>query len=252
MNELSPQQCARLIESSLSIAVLSGAGISTAAGIPDFRGPQGLYVTRKHDPEKVFEINYFYAEPEYFYYFTNDFIEAVNDITPTYTHRFLARLEKQGLLDHIITQNIDLLHYLAGNRQIIDLHGSYNSAHCTGCGTCYSDLTYSWWKSTMAESSSYPVARCRKCKGVLKPDIVFFGEMVNQFHAAERVVKNCDLLLILGSSLQVAPASHLPLLTNAPTIVINKGDVMLGNADNRYFVNQELDHFFQQVNHFLS
>ncbi len=251
MKEISSLQCARLIESSLSIAVLSGAGISTAAGIPDFRGPQGLYVTKKHDPEKVFDINYFYSEPAYFYYFTNDFINSINNIKPTYTHRFLARLENRGLLDHIITQNIDLLHYQAGNRRIIDLHGSYNSAHCTGCDTYYSNLSYVWWKDAITASSSYPVARCQKCKGVLKPDIVFFGEAVNHFSEAELVVKNCDLLLILGSSLQVAPASHLPYLTSAPTIIVNKGEVMLNRTDNRYFVNRELDNFFEEVSHFL-
>ena len=251
MNKLTPQQCARLIETKHSIVVLSGAGISTAAGIPDFRGPKGLYATRQHDPQKVFDIDWFYSEPQHFYHFSEDFIASINRITPTFTHSFLARLEKQGLLNCIITQNIDLLHYQAGNKQVIDLHGSYNSAHCTGCETYYGDLSYDWWKKVMRASHSAPVARCEKCKGVLKPDIVFFGEMVNQFSAAEAAVKHCDMLLVLGSSMQVAPASHLPLLTDQETIIVNKGEVMLETADHRYFVDEDLDAYFREVDSFL-
>ncbi len=247
MIDLSPRRCGELINESKAIAVLSGAGISTAAGIPDFRGPQGLYVTRKHDPEKVFDIDYFYSDPSHFYYFSQDFIASIDQINPTFTHSFLAKLEEQGRLSKIITQNIDLLHYQAGNQRVLDLHGSYNSAHCTGCDTYYGGLTYNWWQKEMTSSSTAPVARCGKCKGVLKPDIVFFGEMVNQFAEAERIVKNCDLLFVLGSSLQVAPASHLPLLASAPTIVVNKGSVMLDKGNNRYFIDQNLDKYFIQV-----
>lgn len=244
---LTAEECANLIRRSKSVTVLSGAGISTAAGIPDFRGPQGLYVTRRYDPEKVFEIDWFYRQPEYFYEFSNDFVSAAAKIQPTFAHDFLVRLEDEGHLAGIVTQNIDLLHHQAGNRSIIELHGSYNSATCTSCHRHYPDLTYQWWQEAMSNSPKQPVSLCSSCQGVLKPDIVFFGEMVSQYENAERMIAACDLLLVLGSSLQVAPASHLPYLTDAPTIVVNKGEVALEGAPHRYFVDADLDGFFREV-----
>lgn len=248
---LTAEECAKKIKQSRSLVVLSGAGISTAAGIPDFRGPQGLYVTRRYDPEKVFEIDWFDHNPEYFYQFSSDFVSAAAQIKPTFSHDFLVRMEDSGILAGIVTQNIDLLHHLAGNKNIIELHGSYNSATCRGCHAHFKDLSYSWWQQAMQSSSTSPVARCPKCQNILKPDIVFFGEMVSQFTAAESLISECDLLLVLGSSLQVAPASHLPYTTAAETVVINQGEVMLEPASNRYFVDADLDTYLRQVAEYL-
>ncbi len=242
---LAPQRCATMIGRAGSVVALTGAGISTAAGIPDFRGPQGLYVTRRYDPEKVFEIGWFRRAPAYFYEFSRDFVAAVKDIRPTFTHHFLAALEKEGLLTGIVTQNIDLLHQLAGSRRVAELHGSYDAAACLGCGKKYRPLTYAWWQEAMETSPTPPVARCRACGGVLKPDIVFFGEMVDGFDAAEQMVARCDLLLVLGSTLQVAPASYLPDQTDAPTVVVNRGEVMLPPTPNRFFVDGDLDGYFR-------
>lgn len=247
MQNLLPEHCAELIKQSQSLVVLTGAGISTAAGIPDFRGVAGMYVTKKYDPDKIFQIDWFYSEPTYFYEFSRDFLGAATKIKPTFTHRFLSQLEESGRLSGIITQNIDLLHYQAGNKKVIDLHGSYNSAYCTGCERSFPDLDYTWWQSRMAQSATPPVARCSHCHGVIKPDIVFFGEMVNQFAQAESLVQSCDMLLILGSSLQVAPASQLPYSTSATTLVVNKGRVMLSEAPHRYFVDDDLDQYFLSV-----
>lgn len=248
---LPAQQCAEMIKNSRSLAVLSGAGISTAAGIPDFRGPQGLYVTRRYDPEKVFEISWFNRSPEYFYEFSSDFVNAAAQIKPTFSHNLLVSLENSGTLSGIVTQNIDLLHHLAGNQSIIELHGSYNSATCTSCRAQYQNLDYSWWQIAMRDSTTPPICHCPKCQGILKPDIVFFGEMVDQFTPAEQMIANCDMLLVLGSSLQVAPASHLPYVTTAPTVVINQGDVMLEPAPHRYFVDADLDEYLREVAAFL-
>src|SRR5512146_458345 len=134
MYDLEPDECAELLKSSRAAAVLTGAGISTAAGIPDFRGPKGLYVTRRYDPEKVFDIDWFDREPRYFYEFSRDFIGLMKETGPTFTHRFLAHLEQRGHLKGVITQNIDALHSEAGSQQVIELHGSYRSAHCRACG----------------------------------------------------------------------------------------------------------------------
>jgi NAD-dependent deacetylase len=244
---LEPARCAELIRQAGFTVALTGAGLSTAAGIPDFRGPRGLYVTRRYDPEKVFEIGWFRREPRYFYEFSKDFISVVKDIRPTFTHRFLAGLERQGRLSGIVTQNIDLLHQLAGSRKIIELHGSYRSAACSSCGRRFENLTSAWWEEAMASSPTPPVVRCPACRGVLKPDIVFFGEMVNGFAEAERMVTRCDLLLVLGSSLQVSPASFLPHQTRATTLVVNQGEVMLPPAPNRYFADGDLDGYFREV-----
>jgi NAD-dependent deacetylase len=110
------QVCAQLIAESQSIGILTGAGISTNAGIPDFRGPKGLYVTRQYDPDTVFNIHHFRIDPQPFYEFARDFVGLEQSIHPTLTHRFLASLEKTGKLKGIVTQNIDSLHHKAGSQ----------------------------------------------------------------------------------------------------------------------------------------
>jgi NAD-dependent deacetylase len=119
MQNLDPHKCAEYILKAKSAVALTGAGISTSAGIADFRGPQGLYVTRRYDPEKVFHIGWFRKEPVCFYEFSRDFIETIKYIQPTPTHRFLAKLENKGYLKCIITQNIDLLHQTAGSQKVV-------------------------------------------------------------------------------------------------------------------------------------
>src|SRR5436190_166965 len=111
-------QCAKLIRDAKSIVVLTGAGISTNAGIPDFRGPKGLYITRKYDPDKIFDVQFFYHDPKPFYEFARDFITLEETIQPTSAHRFLVKLEKTGKLKGIVTQNIDALHQKAGSKNI--------------------------------------------------------------------------------------------------------------------------------------
>lgn len=244
---LTPTRCAEMIRRARFALALSGAGISTAAGIPDFRGPRGLYVSRRYDPGKVFDIDWFRREPRYFYEFSRDFVATVRDMRPTFAHRFLAALEEAGLLAGVVTQNIDMLHQVAGSREVVDIHGSYRSASCDGCGKRYRDLTYDWWAEAMATSSVSPVVLCCSCASVLKPDIVFFGEMVHGYESAERMVSQCDLLLVLGSSLKVTPASFLPRGTSAPTVVVNRGAVMLAPASHRFFVDRDLDDYFGQV-----
>ncbi len=248
---IDPAECAGMIKTARAMAVLTGAGVSTAAGIPDFRGPKGLYVTRRYDPEKVFDISWFDREPRYFYEFSRDFVGVMKKTKPTFTHRFLAWLEQQGHLKGVITQNIDALHSEAGSRQVIELHGSYRFAHCRTCGSRYEGLTYEWWDAGMKKSPEPPIALCSHCAGVLKPDIVFFGEPVHAIAEAQRLVAECDLLLVLGSSLQVTPASLLPHCTTRTTFVVNKGPVTLSPAPHRHFVEADLDFFCREVAEFL-
>jgi NAD-dependent deacetylase len=254
MNEplsLKPADCAELISRSRSVTALSGAGISTAAGIPDFRGPRGLYVTRRYDPEKVFDIRWFRRDHGYFYEFAHDFVTMMETVRPTFTHFFLARLEAAGTLSGVITQNIDMLHQSAGSRTVVELHGSYGSATCCGCGRAFDALSNAWWVDEMRSSPCPPVVLCPACKGVLKPDVVFFGEAVKGYDEAEHMIAESDLLLVLGSSLTVTPASLLPLGAGGSTVVVNRGAVTLDPSPLRFFVDDEADAYLREVADFL-
>lgn len=244
---LDPAECAGLIKNAGSAVALTGAGISTAAGIPDFRGPQGLYVTRRYNPDKVFDIDWFRHSPEDFYEFSRDLVEVVKDVRPTFSHHFLAELEKAGSLMAVITQNIDMLHQMAGSRRVVEMHGSYHSATCLACARQQLKLSYACWQQAMTRAAQPPVVTCPDCGGSLKPDIVFFGELVIGFAQAQALVEHCDLLLVLGSSLQVSPASSLPRDAQGGIVVVNRGEVMLSAGSNRYFVDQDLDGYFRKV-----
>jgi NAD-dependent deacetylase len=248
VQSLGPGDCAELIRSSCSVVVLTGAGLSTAAGIPDFRGPAGLYATQRYNPDLIFSIEQFHRDPLPFYLFTRDFIDLARDIRPTFTHRALAAIEECGLIDGVITQNIDALHHLAGSRRVIELHGSYWSATCTGCPRGdVSRATYKWWDKAMRTSSTPPIVCCPACGGVIKPDVVFFGEVVKDFEEAAAMVSRCDLLLVLGSTLAVYPAAVLPKMASGTVMVVNRGEVLLQAGPGRHFIDQDLNEFFQAV-----
>jgi NAD-dependent deacetylase len=237
-----------MISKAGSLVVMTGAGISTAAGIPDFRGPQGLYVTRRYDPELIFNIEQFRKNPLHFYEFTRDFIEMTKNLRPTFAHRALATLEANNLLDGVITQNIDALHHLAGSRRIIELHGSYWTASCTKCTKGgISGATGAWWAEAVRTSPDSPIVCCPFCGGVIKPDVVFFGEAVYGFDEAATMVAQCDLLLVLGSSLTVYPAAILPSMATGTVLVVNQGSVMLEPGPGRYFIEEDLNDYFRAV-----
>ena len=223
------------------VVALTGAGISTAAGVPDFRGPNGLYVTRRYDPETVFDIDAFLHDPKPFYDFTRDFLSVVDQIEPTATHRFLARMEGQERLRCVVTQNIDFLHQRAGSENVISIHGGYWTSRCLQCGE---EWDFETLRSRVEEES---VPRCRKCKGLIKPDVVFFGEAVRGMDQAADEVMEADLMLVLGSSLTVYPAASLPATARCPVIVVNKGPVGLLPGPDRFFVDEDLDRFFEAV-----
>ena len=240
-------EIASLIEQAVNIVALTGAGLSTAAGIPDFRGPQGLYVTRRYDPEKTFDIRWFKRDPKHFYQFASDFSELIARIHPTFAHIFLARLEGAGKLSAVVSQNIDMLHQTAGSSNVIELHGSFISATCCNCSKNYSPLDVTWWQKAIAANPSTQVALCPSCGGVIKPDIVFYGEQVNRYPEAEEAVKGCDLLLVLGTSLTVYPAALLPDVTTAPVVAVSNGDVALSPAKHHHTVNADLDEFCRNI-----
>lgn len=236
----------QLIENSNNIVSLTGAGISTNAGIPDFRGPMGIYTTKRYDPDKTFDINYFFVYPEYFYDFARDFLSLLEKAIPTFTHKFLAKLEGVGKLKGVITQNIDMLHERSGNKIVLTLHGSIEKSFCVSCGKEYS-------LSEMKEKLKFQkVPKCDLCEGLIKPNIVFFGESVHHFDEAVELVKKCDLLLVIGTSLKVYPASLLPQFTNGKVVIINKGDVSLKNVKYDLYINSDIDEVFKELDKILN
>ncbi len=215
-------QIVDLLNRSNCAVALTGAGVSTASGIPDFRGPQGLW--RKVDPSK-FEITYFYENPdEVWSLFLSTFL-IQRDVEPNPAHRALAELESMGKLCAVITQNIDGLHQKAGSRRVIELHGSLRYAVCTKCGMKYP-------LAEVVREYRDKAPRCKICGGVLKPDVVFFGEPLPQeaLNEAVMLAELSDLFMVVGSSLAVAPANRLPLIAKrrgAKLIIINGGPTEL-------------------------
>jgi NAD-dependent deacetylase len=232
--------CANFVRESNKIVALTGAGISTAAGIPDFRGPQGIYTTHKYDPEKVFDILHFSQDPAPFYDYARDFLRLLEGIKPTFTHRFFAKLEEQGKMLGVITQNIDGLHEKAGSHRVINLHGSIKYAYCLDCGRYY-DL-----EAMKEKIFKEKVPRCDTCGGILKPDIVFFGEAVKDFNKAEELVYSSDLMFVVGTSCKVYPANMLLDFARGKIVFVGKGDIRVPCSLN-LIVSEDIDTFFREV-----
>ena len=195
-----------LLASARHAVVFTGAGVSTLSGIPDFRGPNGIY--RRMDADRIFDVEYFRRDPAFYYRHARDFIYPERDAEPSLVHRECARLEQRGIVHAVITQNIDMLHQRAGSRSVIELHGSPRIHACLACGREY---PYEWVRGVVRSDG---VPRCGACGGVLKPRIVFFGEMLDAgaMERAREEAAHADLMLVLGSSLVVQPAASIPAL----------------------------------------
>ena len=201
------EDLAALIAGADRVAAFTGAGVSTLSGIPDFRGPQGLY--RRLDADRIFASDGFRADPAYFYSHARDFIYGLGAHRPSVVHRVLAGLERAGRLAGIATQNIDMLHQRAGSRTVIELHGSPAWHACPECpgGAPFAAVV------PVVQAGGLP--RCDRCGAVLKPGITFFGDLLPEgaLERAAELAASADLLLVLGSSLRVQPAASLPWLT---------------------------------------
>jgi NAD-dependent deacetylase len=239
---MTPADLAKHLHEARRAVALTGAGISTAAGVPDFRGPEGIYSTGKYDPERTFDIGHFLRDPKPFFDFTRDMLGMVGEIEPTFTHGFLAKLEELGKLRAVVTQNIDPLHQEAGSREVICVHGSFHTSRCLACGREYG------FEELVAEVRKNDVPHCSCDRvGVIKPDVVLFGEMVKGLDRAADLIAACDVLLVLGSSLTVHPAAGLPRLCRGLVVVVNKGGLDSPGAPNWQVVDAELDPFFREV-----
>lgn len=238
-------RCAEMIEEAKNIVLLSGAGMSTNAGIPDFRGPQGLYRKANiSNPESIFDIVYFDRDPNLFYSFHNEFLDSLERITPTFGHRFFAALEEQGKLEGVITQNIDSLHQKAGSRKVYEIHGGIWDSFCRECGKRFS------LETMKGKMETEKIPHCDRCGGVIKPDIVFFGEMVKHLGKCQQLATSADLLFVVGSSLAVTPAAMLPSMCRGRIVVVNKGDLSrsyLSRDRIDLLAEEDIDQFFREV-----
>jgi NAD-dependent deacetylase len=223
---------ANLIVGSQRLVVFTGAGISTESGIPDFRGPDGLWT--KVDPED-FTYQRFVTDREArkrLWQMHRSVGFDFGDAEPNRAHHAVAELERLGKLDCVITQNVDGLHQKAGNSEdkVLQLHGNMQWVKCIACGTRHTFAEVRGWIDGGVE-----VPECDSCGGILKPDAVFFGESMpwRETAEAERRSVACDLCIVVGSTLTVYPAALMPqhaVRSGARLVIINQGDTELDHV----------------------
>ena len=194
------------IKGAKCVGCLTGAGVSTLCGIPDFRGPQGLY--KQKDAERIFDIDWFDRDPSIYYNGCAELVYGLDKFQPGPVHQALKHLEDLGILKGIATQNIDMLHQKAGSSNVYEVHGSPILHHCRRCGD---EKTFEEVLSMLKKGG---IPKCR-CGGTYKPDITFFGESLPEeaFTASQSLAIKSDVFLVLGTSLTVFPAAGLPRLT---------------------------------------
>jgi NAD-dependent deacetylase len=212
---VSAERLAELIRDCAPVVVLTGAGVSTESGIPDFRSPTGIWADV--DPMEYASMRAFQADPEKVWSFYALRIETLTGAEPNDAHHALAELERLGFVSAVVTQNIDLLHERAGSENVVEVHGSIRTASCPACGASYP-----------LDQSLLPLPRCADCGAVLKPDVVFFGELLPRaaIDRAHELARGARLLLVVGSSLEVYPVAELPLETvraGGSFAIVNRG-----------------------------
>jgi NAD-dependent protein deacetylase/lipoamidase len=219
---VSAAQAAELIRAAGSVVALTGAGISVPSGIPDFRSP-GTGVWHNVDPMEVAHIDVFRRDPERFWRFYGHRFQTLEDKEPNRAHRALARLEEAGLVSAVITQNIDRLHVKAGSRELVEVHGSIAHASCQRCWARYP------LPDVRVRQADDPagIPRC-ECGEPLKPDVVLFGEYlpVGALTRAEQLAAGAEVMLCIGSSLEVYPVAQLPQITleaGGELVIITQG-----------------------------
>lgn len=210
------KEIVHLLQESTKTLALTGAGISTESGIPDYRSPQtGLW--EKHDPTKTASLSALRKDPAEFYTINLDRWAAFNKARPNIAHYALELLEKKGLLLGVITQNIDSLHVKAGSNRVWEVHGHLRTFHCMDCKEKY---TFDNVVSRFKGGENPP--RCIRCSAILRPDVVLFEDRMNEdFFQATQVISGCQLMLVVGSSLTVYPVAGIPGVAKK-IVIINK------------------------------
>lgn len=221
-------QLSDMIDESQNIVFFGGAGVSTESGIPDFRSVDGLYSQKyKYPPETILSGSFLRENPDEFYEFYREKL-VLGDVKPNAAHHYLARLEAEGKLKAVITQNIDGLHQLAGSKNVYELHGTIHRMYCS---KCYKPAN----EAIINKCSGVP--RC-SCGGVIRPDVVLYEESLDQgvIAGAVKAISSCDMLIIGGTSLVVYPAaglinyyhgSRLVLINRDPTPADSRANLVL-------------------------
>ena len=208
------EQLKQMIDKAENIVFFGGAGVSTESGLKDFRGKGGFYTEENTgiNPAEILSRGFFLRNPEAFYeYYKKNML--FTGIKPNAAHHALARLERQGKLSAVITQNIDGLHQLAGSETVYELHGTVHDNYCMRCKSSYP-------LSVIEESEGVPY--CSACGGIIRPNIVLYGEPldVHTWYAAQEAVVNADLMIVAGTSLTVEPAASITSEFRGDNLVI--------------------------------
>jgi len=211
---------AALVRERQPCVVLTGAGISTESGIPDFRSPSGIWA--QYDPMEYATIHAFRRDPVKVWEFYALRFELLTTAEPNAGHLALAELERRGLVAAVVTQNIDGLHERAGSRDVVEVHGSIRSASCLECGERVP------LEEVVAALRDRPAPPCPRCGAVLKPDVVMFGELLpaDAIERAIQLVRRAGLLLVVGASIEVQPVAGLPdeaVAAGVALAIVNRG-----------------------------
>jgi NAD-dependent deacetylase len=213
-----------LIRDCQPCVALTGAGVSTESGIPDFRSADGIWA--QYDPMEYASIEAFRRDPVKVWEFYGKRLGALLEAKPNAAHDALAELERGGLLSAVITQNIDRLHSLAGSRDVVEVHGSIATSVCLRCGTTAT------LEEVLALLEDAPAPACPSCGAILKPNVVMFGELLPAaaIDRAFELARSARLLLVVGSTLEVYPVAGLPLETigaGGAVAIVNRGPTAL-------------------------
>ena len=216
---------ADIIRGSKQTVVLTGAGISTPSGIPDFRSPQGLWA--EIDPFEIASLMTFRYDPVAFFERMRPLAQKLHDAQPNPAHIGLTQLERAGYIHTIITQNVDMLHQRAGARRVLEMHGSLSNLTCV---SCYHKADVQGYIQAYLQDGEVPY--CPHCGNVLKPDMILMGEQLpaKTWLEAVQASKSCDLMIVAGSSLEVLPVAGLPMRSlenGAHLILINHSQTYL-------------------------
>lgn len=225
------KRAVRLIKESYKTVAFTGAGISVESGVPDFRGPNGLW--SKYDP-KLLELSYFYRHPEECWEVIKKiFYDFLKDVQPNDAHLALVWMEEKGLLQGVITQNIDNLHFRAGSKNVVEYHGNTRLLYCRRCDE--------YQEANLSQMSFPPI--CENCGMILKPDFVFFGEPIplKALQKVGNILKKLELMLVIGTTGVVYPAGMIPRIAQ-----IQGAKIIEVNTEKSEYTEAITDIFIQQ------
>jgi NAD-dependent deacetylase len=228
------EDAAELFRNARRLVVLTGAGISTPSGIPDFRS-EGTGLWSRDEPMEVASLGTFRTHPERFFNWFRPLAGQIFHAQPNAAHHALAEMENAGIPQTIVTQNIDMLHQKAGSEHVIEMHGTLRTLSCT---RCYKKFESGSFVRQFIDEGTIP--SCPGCGGILKPDVILFGEQLPQsaWFEAQSAARRCDLMVVAGSSLEVLPVAGLPMqavdrgahlivVNNSPTYINVRADVVI-------------------------